>query len=129
MIENIKLGPLEGYSALILIAVLAIAVVLIVAVLIASIVKAVKERKDENEDAQEDAFYAEYGVTGENCASTKNSARMRGILNTANAKISLMTSLLKPLRNPNPSRKNLLPKKQRRTSLPCKNPLKNPKRK
>lgn len=80
MIENIKLGPLEGYSALILIAVLAIAVVLIVAVLIASIVKAVKERKDENEDAQEDAFYAEYGVTGEELRLNEKLARMRGIL-------------------------------------------------
>lgn len=80
MIENIKLGPLEGYSALILIAVLVIAVVLIVAVLIASIVKAVKERKDENEDAQEDAFYAEYGVTGEELRLNEKLARMRGML-------------------------------------------------
>ena len=80
MIENIKLGPLEGYSALILIAVLAIAVVLIVAVLIASIVKAVKERKDEKEDAQEDAFYAEYGVTGEELRLNEKLARMHGML-------------------------------------------------
>ena len=63
--ENLKLGPLEGYSALIVIIVLVLALAALVAVLVVSIIKALKERKDQKEDKAENEFYSEYDVNAE----------------------------------------------------------------
>ncbi|UKI21321.1 MAG: hypothetical protein L6V83_07240 [Christensenella sp.] len=56
MIENLKLGPFDGYSALIVIIVFVFALVALVAVLVVSIIKAIKERKDAKEDKAENDF-------------------------------------------------------------------------
>lgn len=76
--ENLKLGPLEGYSALIVIIVLVLALAALVAVLVVSIIKALKERKDQKEDKAEYEFYSEYGVNAEEMRLNQKLARLRG---------------------------------------------------
>lgn len=76
--ENLKLGPLEGYSALIVIIVLVLALAALVAVLVVSIIKALKERKDSKEDKAENEFYSEYGVNAEEMRLNQKLARLRG---------------------------------------------------
>ena len=56
MIENLKLGPLDGFNALIVIVFLAIALVVLIAVLFTCILKAIKEKNDEKEDKAENEF-------------------------------------------------------------------------
>lgn len=75
--ENLKLGPLEGYSALIVIIVLVLALAALVAVLVVSIIKALKERKDQKEDKAENEFYSEYGVNAEEMRLNQKLARLR----------------------------------------------------
>lgn len=76
--ENLKLGPLEGYSALIVIIVLVLALAALVAVLVVSIIKALKERKDQKEDKAENEFYSEYGVNAEEMRLNQKLARLHG---------------------------------------------------
>lgn len=76
--ENLKLGPLEGYSALIVIIVLVLTFAALVAVLVVSIIKALKERKDQKEDKVENEFYSEYGVNAEEMRLNQKLARLRG---------------------------------------------------
>ena len=76
--ENLKLGPLEGYSALIVIIVLVLALAALVAVLVVSIIKALKERKNQEEDKAENEFYSEYGVNAEEMRLNQKLARLRG---------------------------------------------------
>lgn len=76
--ENLKLGPLEGYSALIVIIVLVLTLAALVAVLVVSIIKALKERKDQKEDKAENEFYSEYGVNAEEMRLNQKLARLRG---------------------------------------------------
>lgn len=76
--ENLKLGPLEGYSALIVIIVLVLTFAALVAVLVVSIIKALKERKDQKEDKAENEFYSEYGVNAEEMRLNQKLARLRG---------------------------------------------------
>lgn len=83
MIENLKLGPLDGYSALIVIIVLVFALVALVAVLVVSIIKAIKERKDAKEDKAENDFYSEYGVNAEEMRLNQKLARLRGEVKNA----------------------------------------------
>ncbi len=75
--ENLKLGPLEGYSALIVIIVLVLTLAALVAVLVVSIIKALKERKDQKEDKAENEFYSEYGVNAEEMRLNQKLARLR----------------------------------------------------
>lgn len=77
MIENLKLGPLDGFNALIVIVFLVIALVALIAVLVTCILKAVKEKNDEKEDKAENEFYSEYGVTGEELRLNQKLARLR----------------------------------------------------
>ena len=77
MIENLKLGPLDGFNALIVIVFLAIALVVLIAVLFTCILKAIKEKNDEKEDKAENEFYSEYGVTGEELRLNQKLARLR----------------------------------------------------
>lgn len=81
--ENLKLGPLEGYSALIVIIVLVLALAALVAVLVVSIIKALKERKDQKEDKAENEFYSEYGVNAEEMRLNQKLARLRGEVHDA----------------------------------------------
>lgn len=83
MIENLKLGPLDGYSALIVIIVLVLALVALVAVLVVSIIKAIRERKDAKEDKAEKDFYSEYGVNAEEMRLNQKLARLRGEVKNA----------------------------------------------
>ena len=83
MIENLKLGPLDGYSALIVIIVLVLALVALVAVLVVSIIKAIRERKDAKEDKAENEFYSEYGVNAEEMRLNQKLARLRGEVKNA----------------------------------------------
>ncbi len=83
MIENLKLGPLDGFNALIVIVVLVIALVALIAVLVACIVKAIKEKNDAKEDNAENEFYSEYGVTGEELRLNQKLARLRNQLKEA----------------------------------------------
>lgn len=80
MLENLKLGPLDGYSALVVIIVVALALVSVIIVALINAIKAIKERKDAKEDAAENAFYAEYGITGEEMRLNQKLARMRAKL-------------------------------------------------
>lgn len=80
MIENLKLGPLDGYSALVVIIALALTLVALVVVLVVSIAKSVKEKGDEKEDKAENEFYAEYGITGEELRLNQKITRMRNAL-------------------------------------------------
>lgn len=75
--ENLKLGALEGISALIVILVLALAAVGILTVIIVSGIKAIKERKDAQEDEEENKFFEEYGVTGDELRLNQKMAEMR----------------------------------------------------
>ena len=77
MIENLKLGPLDGFNALIVIVFLVIALVALIAVLVTCILKAIKEKNDEKEDKAENEFYSEYGVTGEELRLNQKLARLR----------------------------------------------------
>lgn len=77
MIENLKLGPLDGFNALIVIIFLVIALVVLIAVLVTCILKAIKEKNDEKEDKAENEFYSEYGVTGEELRLNQKLARLR----------------------------------------------------
>ena len=87
MIENLKLGPFDGYSALIVIIVFVLALVALVAVLVVSIIKAIKERKDAKEDKAENDFYSEYGVNAEEMRLNQKLARLRGeVKNTMRGK-------------------------------------------
>ena len=83
MIENLKLGPFDGYSALIVIIVFVLALVALVAVLVVSIIKAIKERKDAKEDKAENDFYSEYGVDAEEMRLNQKLARLRGEVKNA----------------------------------------------
>lgn len=83
MIENLKLGPFDGYSALIVIIVFVLALVALVAVLVVSIIKAIKERKDAKEDKAENDFYSEYGVNAEEMRLNQKLARLRGEVKNA----------------------------------------------
>lgn len=83
MIENLKLGPFDGYSALIVIIVFVFALVALVAVLVVSIIKAIKERKDAKEDKAENDFYSEYGVNAEEMRLNQKLARLRGEVKNA----------------------------------------------
>ncbi len=65
ILENLRLGALDGIAALIVILVVVISAVAIIAVAIVNCIKAAKEHKDALEDKAEDEFFAEYGVTGE----------------------------------------------------------------
>lgn len=85
--ENLKLGPIEGYNALVVIIVLVLALVALVAVLVVSILKAVKEKNDAKEDEAENEFYAEYGITGEELRLNQKITKMRNILKTGNGKV------------------------------------------
>lgn len=64
-IENLKLGALEGVPAAIVLLAIILSAVAILIVVIVNGIKALKERKDALEDKQEDEFFAEYGITGE----------------------------------------------------------------
>lgn len=116
--ENLKLGPLEGYSALIVIIVLVLALAALVAVLVVSIIKALKERKDQKEDKAENEFYSEYGVNAEEMRLNQKLARLRGEVRDAMRgksaprpkKRHKKTLLQSPLKK---SRTNLLPLKKR----------------
>lgn len=77
MIDNLKLGPLDGFNALIVIIVLVVALVALLAVLAVSIVKAIKEKNDAKEDKAENEFYSEYGVTGEEVRLNQKLAKLR----------------------------------------------------
>ncbi len=77
MIENLKLGPLDGFNALIVIVALVVALVALIAVLVTCIVKAIKEKNDTKEDKAENEFYSEYGVTGEEVRLNQKLARLR----------------------------------------------------
>lgn len=83
MIENLKLGPFDGYSALIVIIVFVLALVALVAVLVVSIIKAIKERKDAKEDKAENDFYSEYGVNAEEMRLNQKLARLRSEVKNA----------------------------------------------
>lgn len=74
---DFKLGPLDGASALIVIAVAIVAALALVAVFVVNIVKAVKERNDQKEDQAENEFFAEYGVTGEELRLNQKIAQKR----------------------------------------------------
>ena len=78
MIDNLKLGPLDGFNALIVIVVLVVALVALLAVLVVSIIKAIKEKNDAKEDKAENEFYSEYGVTGEELRLNQKLAKLRG---------------------------------------------------
>ncbi len=81
-IENFKLGTLTGVSALVVLGVVALVVVIALVVIIVNGAKAVKERKDKKEDDKEDAFFAEYGVTGEQVRLNESLAAKRERLRT-----------------------------------------------
>lgn len=72
MIENLKLGPFDGYSALIVIIVFVFALVALVAVLVVSIIKAIKERKDAKEDKAENDFIPSTESMPKKCDSIRN---------------------------------------------------------
>lgn len=80
MLDNLKLGPIDGFSALVVIVAIVLAAVALIAVLIFSILKAVKEKKDAQEDKEENEFYAEYGVTGEELRLNQKLAKLRNLL-------------------------------------------------
>lgn len=83
MLDNLKLGPLDGFSALIVIIVLVLALVALVAVLVVNILKAIKEKKDAQEDKAENEFYSEYGVTGEELRLNQKLAKLRNQVKNA----------------------------------------------
>ncbi len=80
MLDDLKLGPIQGYSALIIILAAVLAAAALIAVLVINIIKAVKEHRDELEDKAEDEFFAEYGVTGEELRLNQKLAIMRAKL-------------------------------------------------
>lgn len=75
--DNLTLGSLNGYEALIVIIVVVLALAALVAVLVLAALKAVKERRDAKEDKAENEFYAEYGITGEEMRLNQKLALMR----------------------------------------------------
>lgn len=75
--DNLTLGSLNGYEALIVVIVVVLALVALVAVLIIAALKAAKERRDAKEDKAENEFYAEYGITGEEMRLNQKLALMR----------------------------------------------------
>lgn len=77
MLENLKLGAIEGASALIVILALIISAVAILVIVIVNGMKLVKERRDALEDKAEDEFFAEYGITGEEMRLNQQLADMR----------------------------------------------------
>ncbi len=77
MLENLKLGAIEGASALIVILALIISAAAILAILIVNGMKLVKERRDAQEDKAENEFFAEYGITGEEMRLNQQLADMR----------------------------------------------------
>lgn len=78
--DDLKLGSLNGYEALVVIIVAVLAVVALLAVIVLSAIKAVKERKDAKEDEAENKFYAEYGITGEEMRLNQRLALLRAKL-------------------------------------------------
>lgn len=80
MLDNLKLGPIDGFSALVIIVALVLAAAALIAVLVFNILKAVKEKKDAQEDKEENEFYSEYGVTGEELRLNQKLARLRNKL-------------------------------------------------
>jgi len=76
-IENFKFGALEGVAALIVLIAVAIAVVAILIVVILNGIKSLKEHSDALEDKQEDEFFAEYGITGEEMRLNQQIADMK----------------------------------------------------
>lgn len=85
MLDDLKLGSLNGYEALVVIIVAVLAVVALLVVVILSALKAVKERKDAKEDEAENEFYAEYGITGEEMRLNQRLARLRAKLQNRKA--------------------------------------------
>ncbi len=76
-IENFTFGALEGVAALIVVIAVALAAVAILVVVILNGIKSLKEHKDDLEDRQEDEFFAEYGITGEEMRLNQQIADMK----------------------------------------------------
>ncbi len=64
-ISDFKFGAIEGIPALVIVAAVALTAVLLLIVALVNVAKAIKEKKDDKTDAQERAFFAEYGVDPE----------------------------------------------------------------
>ena len=73
----LKLGAVDGAAAAIVLVFILIAAIAVIGVVVVNILKAVKEHKDELEDKQEDEFFAEYGVSGEELRLNQQLAEMR----------------------------------------------------
>lgn len=80
MLDDLKLGSLNGFEAIVVIIVAVLAVIALLVVVILSALKAVKERKDAKEDEAENEFYAEYGITGEEMRLNQRLALLRAKL-------------------------------------------------
>lgn len=80
MLDDLKLGSLNGFEAIVVIIVAVLALIALLVVVILSALKAVKERKDAKEDKAENEFYAEYGITGEEMRLNQRLALMRAKL-------------------------------------------------
>lgn len=76
-IENLKLGAIEGVSAGIVYLSLIVTAVAVLLVLIVNAVNVIKEHRDALEDGEEDKFYAEYGITGEELRLNKKITDLR----------------------------------------------------
>ncbi len=79
-IEEFKLGAIEGYAALLVIAAVLLTLLAIVIVLVLNGAKSVKEHAEAKESRTEDAFFAEYGVTGEQMRLNEELSRKREAL-------------------------------------------------
>lgn len=80
MLDDLKLGSLNGFEAIVVIIVAVLALIALLVVVILSALKAVKECKDAKEDKAENEFYAEYGITGEEMRLNQRLALMRAKL-------------------------------------------------
>ncbi len=80
MLDDLKLGSLNGFEAIVVIIVAVLALIALLVVVILSALKAVKERKDAKEDKAENEFYAEYGITGEEMRLNQRLALLRAKL-------------------------------------------------
>lgn len=78
--QDIKLGPFDGITAVLVIVACIIAAACLVAVFVVNIIKAIKEHFDDKEDKAEDEFFAEYGVTGEELRLNQKIAQKRNEL-------------------------------------------------
>ncbi len=75
--DTFKLGALDGLAAIITLVALIVAAVLVLLVVVINAIKLIKEHKDEKEDAEEDKFFEEYGITGDELFLNHKLATMR----------------------------------------------------